>query len=389
MALQIVDGPSVTTPLRWAGSQDDPGGDGRLVFRRHFLAGFSDPDVTLAINWAVGPPQMGSPTLPATTALPTVVTLAAALGLDVVIDAPMDTRTVDGARRAVRLLADWFGWHHVTIDAPDVVDTAAVYPAAVAHRENPALFWSRGLDSMATLVALADTGHPPKALVAVDWVDPPLGGDGQQHIMDSTAAAAFELGAPLIRVSTNARQFTDPVVSWGQAYGAVLASCGLQLEGLCHDIAISSTFPVGWDQPHGSHPDLDPLWSSTVVTVSHCHAVPGTRIDKAAVVATEPWACEWLKVCWERPGDGNCGTCTKCLLTLTAFHLVDAEEFITDVFDAPLTVDAINALTPTPAALPLVTEILSVLHGPRFADDTSTSLCVAWEGALERGNRSQ
>lgn len=49
------------------------------------------------------------------------------------------------------------------------------------------------------------------------------------------------------------------------------------------------------------------------------------------------------EACWERPGDGNCGHCTKCLLTMTDFALAGCLDAVRERFDGPLTPEAVAA----------------------------------------------
>jgi hypothetical protein len=82
--------------------------------------------------------------------------------------------------------------------------------------------------------------------------------------------------------------------------------------------------------PWGSHPLVDPLWSTGTVEIVHdgCEA---TRSDKAARIATSETALRHLRVCWgyreayDR-GIYNCGHCAKCLRTQVDLYLAGALE---------------------------------------------------------------
>ena len=293
------------------------GGSGpaeRLILRRH-AAGTADIEET------------------ATPFLPIGLVLAAVQGLDLRIDGPVDPVAADGAGVAAGLLAGWFGWTAPRIAVGDAAP--ATEPATATG-----LFFSRGLDSMTTLIQRrADIG----VLLGMDWHDAPLATEGTAEIWRGTQAAADDAGLPLLRLTTNARRFLDPVVPWELSHGAVLGALAQLASPSIGTAIISGTHPEGREAPYGSHPQLDPCWSSSRVRVVYA-AGGGGRNEKAAVVATDPFAVRWLKVCWERPGDGNCGRCAKCLMTLTNFHIAGRLEAVRDRFDAPLTPEAVSAV---------------------------------------------
>ncbi|MEN9643522.1 MAG: hypothetical protein RL238_191 [Actinomycetota bacterium] len=267
----------------------------------------------------------------ATPFLPMLTMLAGAVGARLRLEAPVDAGALDGAARAAGLLREWFDWPALTVSAP-----TTTLPA-LPHR-SAALFFSRGLDSTWSLFR---GGTPVHHLVAIDWEDAPLASDGTRAIMRGTKAAAADLGLPLHRVSSNYRQFSDAVIGWDEAVGPTLASFSLLLSPLADQVIISATLPGHLMRPKGTHPDLDPLWSSSVTAVRHFGVDLG-RCDKAAAVADEPFVQQWLKVCWERAGDGNCGMCPKCQMTMSNFEAVDRLGAVAARFDAPLSAEVVR-----------------------------------------------
>lgn len=267
----------------------------------------------------------------ATPFLPMLTLLAGAVGARLRLDDPVDPVALDGAQRAASLLANWFDWPHLHVAAP----TVQVPPAT---QRGTGLFFSRGLDSMWSLFR---GGVPVQHLVGIDWEDAPLASDGTRAIMRGTRAAAADLGRPLHRVSSNYRQFSDAVIGWDEAVGPTLASFSLLLAPLVDQVIISATLPGHLLRPKGTHPDLDPLWSSSATRVLHFGVELG-RCDKAAAVADEPFVQRWLKVCWEREGDGNCGMCPKCQMTMSNFAAVGRLDAVAPLFDAPLSADVVR-----------------------------------------------
>lgn len=319
---------------------------GRLVLRRH-VARLEEID------------RSGTPFV-ALAAM-----LAGACGRDLRLDAPVDPVALTGAGAAAGLLHDWFGW-----------GVPAIGTAGPAARAAPVtargLCFSRGLDSMTALISRREELD---VLLGLDWRDAPWATDGTAAIWEHTQEAAGETGLPLVGVSTNARAFLDPVVPWDVSHGVVLAALAQLAAPALGELRIAGTYAPGHEEPHGSHPALVPLWSSSRVAVTYDPG-PGARHRKAEVAAGDPFAMRWLKVCWERPGDGNCGHCTKCLLTMTDFALAGCLGAVRERFDGPLTPEAVAAA----AGHDTAANIRSTLE----ALDENDPLRAAWQAVYDR-----
>jgi hypothetical protein len=167
------------------------------------------------------------------------------------------------------------------------------------------------------------------------------------------------------------------VLAWDFAHGAVLCSLGLLLAPSVGEALLAGAFPAGQASPSGSHPDLDHLWSSSRVRIE-TELGGGGRNEKAAIVGADPFCLRWLNVCWEHPGERNCGRCCKCLLTLTNFKIAGRLDEAASAFDAELTPEAVlgaahEGSPTTPTNGRLVLERLA-------ADDP---LRPAWERMLQ------
>jgi hypothetical protein len=144
--------------------------------------------------------------------------------------------------------------------------------------------------------------------------------------------AARETGKRLIPVVTNAREHIDqytwgrypPGDLWGRcAHGGLLASIGLSLGRDFSMIIVPASYSYAQLFPWGSHPLLEPLWSTEALEVAHdgCECARTQKI--ARQIARSPLALEILRVCWSGT-DYNCCTCEKCLRTVIALDLVGA-----------------------------------------------------------------
>jgi len=180
-------------------------------------------------------------------------------------------------------------------------------------------FFSGGVDSSYSVLKHRDeVTH----LIFVHGFDVSLGQAALRSVVaDALRSAAASLGKPLLEVETDLRSFSDPVVSWPAYHGAALASVALLLAPMLSKVYVPASDTFATLSPYGSHPLLDPLWSTEALTIVHdgCEA---SRADKVAAFATDSAPLEWLRVCWKNPGNAyNCGRCTKCVRTMVTLRM--------------------------------------------------------------------
>lgn len=136
------------------------------------------------------------------------------------------------------------------------------------------------------------------------------------NVADTVKKIAKKEKLELIIVKTNYKEIIEPVLEWEWNLGSALAAIGLLLRG-----GLKNTYIPGgmrWDQlcPYGTHPDLDPLWSSEKLTIYHdgCEASRLEKIQKH--ISKSPLALQYLRVCCHTlKGHYNCGKCFKCVQT--------------------------------------------------------------------------
>lgn len=268
--------------------------------------------------------------------LPVATVAALFAGEDLVVEPPVRAEQVQGVRAAAAVLAGWLGRR------PPRLHTCAdpAEPPSVAPGQ--ALLFTRGIDSWASLLAHRDA---VTHLLFVDGVEPNHAPAVRAQVRAATAEAAAAAGRPLLCVTTDARDHLDPLTVWDHTHGAALVSAALLISPVLGTLQIASSHAPGTDRPWGTHPDLDPHWSTPRLTVEHDRQ--RGRWDKTALVAGSDAALATLHVCWEGGGDRNCGRCRKCLLTMTALAALSALDRCPR-FDAPLRVDAIAALPTRP-----------------------------------------
>ena len=166
-------------------------------------------------------------------------------------------------------------------------------------------------------------------LLFVHGFDIPLPAvDLYANVADHLRQLAAVLGMELILCSTNLRTLTDRALDWGlHAHGAALASVAICLsQGLrVAFIPASHTYADGF--PWGSHPTLDPLWSTQTMEIVHdgCEANRVQKVQRQ--IAHSSVALDHLRVCWQnRRSLYNCGECEKCIRTMINLRVCDVLE---------------------------------------------------------------
>ena len=313
------------------------GGISRFEARAHTAAAPESEFTTwIDIHKTIEPPQaVGDPFL-AAFLLPTMH-----LGEELHIQAPVSTKL----RRAMASIQEIFhGWHPTILQEISVHTPNQVTPQAAPGPRGLANFFSGGLDSWHSL--LSHRGEVA-ALLTVKGFDIPL---NDQTIWGELVAAnrriAAEFGVELIVVETNMRNCLDPTIAplgktyggdfWGcYLHGAFLAAVGHCLQSHFSKVIIASTWSTARAKPWGSHPQLDPLWSTGMTDFLHDGA-DSERLDKLREVVKLPTALRYLRVCPSyTPGRYNCCACEKCWRTMLGLRLLGALEQ-SSAFDRPL-----------------------------------------------------
>ena len=155
---------------------------------------------------------------------------------------------------------------------------------------------------------------------------------------------ANKVGKSVVDVATNMQDLMESVgIPWGGlGHGSGLASVGLLLQRMFQKLYIA---PAGGSylgiKPGGSHPLLDPLWSTESLAFIHdgCEA---TRLERIRLLVEHPLITDRLHVCWDRESqDYNCGHCSKCLLLMVGLHIAKADG-VCPTLPAHLDLDALK-----------------------------------------------
>jgi len=198
------------------------------------------------------------------------------------------------------------------------------------------MFLSGGIDSLAALrvnkLTYSDA-HPGsvKDCLLVHGFD--IGGVVQRgmkyHVFERAKAAmssvAKDANVNLIPVYTNIRHLCDERELWlNKFFGAVLAAVAHTFSSRFDLVYIASSYDIPNLAPCGSHPMLDPEYSSYNLRIRHRdHDL--SRMDKLRLLTGWDVALQNLRVCLANVKDRlNCGQCEKCVRTMLGLVAIDA-----------------------------------------------------------------
>jgi hypothetical protein len=225
-----------------------------------------------------------------------------------------------------RLQAVYRAWDPTLALTTVAAPTAEPDQPAAAGRPGVGLFFSLGVDSFFSL--LRNVGDHPDDEQTIDHLVVVRGFDypvdrGDESVFSRILANAGRVAATLgdktvIPVATNIRHLMDRFANWSLFnHGAGMASVGLALGGGFRrlHVAAGPTY-ASPSAPCGSHPLLDPLWSTEDLTFVYDGAELW-RASKLRFIADFPIALEKLRVCPKRRlRQYNCARCHKCLRTM-------------------------------------------------------------------------
>lgn len=239
----------------------------------------------------------------------------------------------EGLETVMALIKEWSGGEY----KPLTIETK-ISPAVRRSNEQrrAGLFLSGGIDSLAALRVNKmnyPAQHPGsvKDCLLIHGFD--IGGvikrGMKYHVFDRAKTAmslvAKNANVKLIPVYTNIRHLCDERDLWlNKFFGAVLAAVAHAFDSRLNLVYIASSYDIPNLGPCGSHPLLDPAYSSFDLTIKH-RDLELSRLDKLRLVADWDVAFHNFRVCLANVKDRlNCGKCEKCVRTMTELLAIGA-----------------------------------------------------------------
>ena len=249
------------------------------------------------------------------------------------LDAEICPTLREGLETVMALMKEWTQGEYrpLNIEAKtrSVVDN-------LNNNRRAGLFLSGGMDSLAALRVNKKTypeQHPGsiKDCLLVHGFD--IGGVIERgmkyHVFDrakmALSAVAKDAKVTLIPVYTNIRHLCDERELWlDRFFGAVLAAVAHAFSSRLNLVYIASSYDIPNLTPCGSHPLLDPSYSSYDLRIIH-RDLALSRLEKLRIVADWDVAFQNFRVCLANVPDRlNCGKCEKCIRTMTELLAIGA-----------------------------------------------------------------
>lgn len=235
-------------------------------------------------------------------------------GLQFQIGSPVCEQWKENVLRLVELLCESWGYQSVFPLATETIDRKA------AEGRLRGQFFSCGVDSFYELLTAE---RAPDALICLQGFDMHIEDDRRfAHLKQAVTEICRQRNLETVFLRTNARENNlIGGISWDDAHGGVLAAIGHVLSSRFHTVVIPPSWgQSSWRSLWGSHWKIDPLWSSSCLSVEHGNA-SDTRANRIKRIAVEPLAQKHLRVCWsDRAVAGNCSACAKCVRTMAVLH---------------------------------------------------------------------
>jgi hypothetical protein len=215
---------------------------------------------------------------------------------------------------------------------------AQTRPPATAAGDGVACFFSGGVDSCYSLLQNRPAITHLVLVVGFDVrrEDQAL----RERVVAEGREVAERFGKQLVELETSARRLEPLLAPWWFTHGTILAGALLALAPRYRRILVPASHSYAGLFPWGSHPLLDPLWSTEQIEVIHdgCEA---SRFEKVARIAQDDFLLGRLRVCHASiRGHFNCGRCDKCVRTMASLTILGALSRAS--FEAPLDLDRVE-----------------------------------------------
>ncbi|MFW6054414.1 MAG: hypothetical protein ACOC9D_00805 [Thermodesulfobacteriota bacterium] len=242
------------------------------------------------------------------------------------LDGPLCPGLLEGLQSVMALMRVW----SLGVCRPLTIEPRWIEEAPQTRATGRAgMFYSGGFDSLAALRLnrLHYPGSHPGAIRDCFFVHGfDIGGvparGMKYHVFERALEAMQEVmqaaGTKAIPVYTNLRHLCDDRELWlNRFFGAVLAAVGHAFTSRLDLFYLASSYDYENLAPCGSHPLLDPEYSSFDLQIRHRDAGL-SRLDKLRIVADWDPGFQNFRVCLANTEDRlNCGRCEKCVRTMT------------------------------------------------------------------------
>jgi hypothetical protein len=250
----------------------------------------------------------------------------------ILIDSEICPELMDGLNTAMGLVCNWFDWYNQKTNLVRIEAKSNKYVGANARPSRAGFLFSGGIDSLATLRSNRihySSGHPGFIkdgilIYGLEVIKP----QSFEHVLNSVSFLAKDAGVTLIPVYTNIRELGpgDDQQFWGDFWihefmGATFSAVAHALSRRLSILSINSCHDIPNLIPYGSHPLLNPNYSSGDLKIRH-EGIHLSRFEKTKLISDWDLALQRLRVCnrseYYTNEVLNCGECEKCVRTMLA-----------------------------------------------------------------------
>jgi hypothetical protein len=241
------------------------------------------------------------------------------------VDGPVCPFLKEGLMTAMHILSHWTRGRYLPIP----IQAATQGHRAPIESGRTGMVMSGGMDSLAALRLNRlryPESHPAYIRDSFFLHGFDIGGvmerGAKLHVFDRAMAAISTItrdaGTTLVPVYTNIRHLCDERTLWLDSFfGAVLAAMAHSFADRVSLMFIASSYDIPNLHPCGSHPLLDPEYSSYAMRIRH-RDYELSRLEKIRIVSEWDAAFQNFRVCLANVPDLlNCGRCEKCVRTMT------------------------------------------------------------------------
>ena len=285
-------------------------------------------------------------------------------------------RLAAGLGTAAALLEQWWGPPR----RPIPIEAAAWSAPVPAGTPREALFLTGGVDSLALLhqnrasFRPGDRGSFADALHVEGLLFPGPDSESRgrhrarvRRALDGIARAA---DVALVEVRTNLRDLEpDQRFLADEWIAPALASAAHLFGRRWSGVTFASGRDIPHLQPRGTHPLLDPCFSTAATEIRHS-GIRFSRLEKLRSMAGWTAGIGNLLVCFDAP-DGeapNCGRCEKCVRTMAELAAIGRLDAAAQFPESRLRPESVRALSLTALVLDYWEDLLPALAGRGESD---------------------
>lgn len=234
----------------------------------------------------------------------------------------------EGLITAMHWIRHWY--YEPERDLVNIEAKIRKYKPSEPSSKGAAFFFSGGLDCLATLRynRLNFPLESPGAMMdGIMIYGQNIESDNRPETFIKAVEVLSEIAQDskltIVPVHTNIRELDEDAIVFDINHGAILGSVAHALAQRLDLVYISASDSIPGlrtvgrynFKPNGSHPLLDPNYSSCDIRIKH-DGVALSRLDKVMLLADWDAALRNIKVCGPNwPGE-NCGKCEKCTRTM-------------------------------------------------------------------------